>query len=266
MKNTLTNIKRYLDILLISQYYEWKSDLIYRLQFVISILQTFLYVILNFVFITVIYSVSNGIAGWNYYQLLMFSASAGIITALIAYFVSTNGISDALKYGYFDVLLTKPYNPLFLLIARSQSLTQTSSIFWNIILFSYAAYHLSLGLSGLIPFVVFLLLGGIVFSSFIIFLVTLSYKVFTTSRWVSRIQSLVTSIGSYPLTIYGVIGVLIFTLAIPIGLATYYPVQVFMGRINYQSFVLILILEIVFIVIFSRLFTELLKSYTSAMG
>jgi ABC-type uncharacterized transport system permease subunit len=111
---------------------------------------------------------------------------------------------------------------------------------------------LALGLAVLITFMVIFSLGV--------------YRLMRSANWTHSMINIFNEFASYPLTIYGVLGIFVLSFIIPVGIATYYPVAIFSGKLGISTLAGMAAVSIVFIYIFKKLFYMELKNYTSAHG
>jgi ABC-2 type transport system permease protein len=263
----LSKIKRYIKIHINSLKYDWLAFTVYRTQAVIWGLVILLSSISGVVTISVIYNISNGINGWNYYQVLMLVGLTNMMAGMFHYF-GLDGIPNKLRNGGFDQMLVKPYNPIgMLLLFRPQS-PNIITILTGFGIFATSAYFLNLGV---INILVILLLFFIGVATFIMFMLTL-YLVFYVltkgkSQWLRTLSLYIGgTASSYPLNIFGTTLMILFTIVLPVGLATYYPAGFVFGKISLETLLLLIIFEIISIVVYYKLSKWLLTKYTSAGG
>ncbi len=257
---------RNLDVLARSQIYEWKSFLAYRAQALLAVSESLVNMVLSFVFISIIYGVSQGIAGWSYYQLLSLVALMGAASSAVWYVMHPDSIMDTLRSGFFDTYLTKPYGPVFYLLARQANPYSFFYGAWYLLLFAYAASHAQFSLSAAVLFVVLVVLGLAALCAVVLFLEVASYRLFTRARWLSRLLDFASNAGQYPLGIFGGIGVFALTILVPVGLAAFYPASVLFHGSSATGVLQLAALDIVIAAAFYAASRRLLKGYTSSMG
>ena len=261
LKRSFRNIR----VFLLMQWYAAKEVFAYRISTSFTMVAIAFGPLMNFVFITVIYSVSSGIGGWSYYQLLLLSGVASLISSMAWYFASPWTLVNLMKQGGLDIYLTRPYPP-YLSILSLGSIYSASSAFTSIAIISYALANSSISLIPAIEFFVAIAFGLAAFISFLLVLTMILYSLFKSARWTQNLMNVFSEFSTYPLTIYGVMGVFIFSLLVPIGIATYYPVAIIYGKTGTLTFFAIVAFAIVLIAFFRMLFERYLKNYTSAIG
>lgn len=103
----------------------WVREAVYRVNFLTAIVTDLVWIGVEFLLFTVIYSNVGTLAGWTqpqvYFFLGIFFASDAIFTT----FFQRNfwNFSDLVNKGELDILLTKPVHPLFLALSRWINLT-----------------------------------------------------------------------------------------------------------------------------------------------
>ncbi|MDE1828643.1 MAG: ABC-2 family transporter protein, partial [Candidatus Micrarchaeota archaeon] len=158
----IEKIRRDLHLLLLFQAYTWRIAMAYRVQYMFWFINYMLQAVMTFIFITIVYQVSNGIGGWSYPQMMLLSSVTIIVLGTTKYLIDIGWVGQNLINGNFDTVLTKPipsYLTFFISTNSSGALGGTIS---GIVLFAYAASQLSFGLLGIAEFAVMISLGLIV--------------------------------------------------------------------------------------------------------
>lgn len=252
-------------VFLAMQLYAWKEVLAYRASAIFLLLAIAVGPILNFIFITVIYSVSSGIAGWSYYQLLFLSTMSSFIISMLNYFSSPRAIVALMRQGGLDIYLTRPYSPYLSSLALG-SIYSLSGAFTSVAIIAYALLNIGPSAASLLEFVVVTAFGLAAIISFMMVFTMVVYSLMRSARWAGNLMNVFGEFSSYPLQIYSIIGVFVFSLLIPIGLAIYYPAEILLGRVNAWVSLAIVLFEVVLIYVFRKAFYHYLKNYTSAIG
>ncbi len=260
------DLKRNLMLMLSTQLYEWRSIAAYRAQLLVNALFSAVNIIVVVVFIAVIYQVSAGFSGWTFYQLLLLASTAGMAGGLLTYVIDISYISDLLMNGDLDTVITKPFDPAFHLFAIGGNRYAIFTVLSSLVVFIYAALNSHFAPAGIAVFLLLFVFGLAAMMMFCLFLTALSYAAFTSSRFVENVVTYMFGAGSYPLSIYGLVGTVILTIALPIGLAIYFPAEAFFGKIDPTVGVVVFAVELAFIGISYLGFGRLLRRYTSALG
>ncbi|MCL5011415.1 MAG: ABC-2 family transporter protein [Candidatus Marsarchaeota archaeon] len=262
----LGSIKKNFNIILSSQRYNWLSFLIYREQSAVWLLVFSFSSLAGFINISVIYNISNGIPGWNYYQLLALSGLSNLMINIVWYFISPGRVVWHMRNGNFDQILTKPCNPLVLTLSRYGEQSAIGGVAGAIILIAYSLSHVQLSI---LPFIEALLLfsiGAITFVFFVLFIAVLSYVLFKAGQYLNWFISIANHASQYPLPVYGVLGTVLLTIVIPVGFASFYSAQAIFSTINPPSAFLIFILSILLSYLLYKTSFWLLNFYSSGGG
>ena len=251
---------------LTAQYYQWKSLFIYRLQAVIWMVYGSFSVINAYIAVTVIYNVSSGIAGWTYYQVLMLAAVTSILMNIVIYLIDAGNLIWRMRSGAIDPYLTKPYSQLMVIMSNFSNNEQLVGIVSGMALFAYAASQTYIGLQSLAGFIILFALGSVAVVLFFLALSVLAYHIFKSGMFIGRMMNLASSVGRFPLTVYGLVGQAIFSILIPVGLAYFYPSQVFFGRFSAPGFALVAAAALLLAYASRKLFYRLMRGYTSGQG
>ncbi len=261
----MENIRKYIIIFALQQLYDWKDRLQYRMQFAVFVAYSSLVPITSYVFVTVLYSVSGGIPGWSYYQLMFLTSVNNTAIAVLYYLFSIRGTYDKLKKGDLDIYLTKPV-PIVISLLSPGNKYFIASVLGGIVLMVYTILHLSFTPIELIAFVLALAAGNIAYLFFLLFFVFAWYKWFTAGYWMANMNDIITDAGTWPLSIFGIFGAFVLTVMLPIGVAVYFPALIFTGKVSALTYIAIIFVAISLAAIFYKLFKIALSSYNSAAG
>ena len=77
----------------------WKSFLIYRWQAFVWLFANLLVILNRVVAITVIYTVSSGIPGWSYFQVLALSSITTMMFGFVDYMIAPWDVAQRLRRG-----------------------------------------------------------------------------------------------------------------------------------------------------------------------
>lgn len=245
---------------------KWKTFLTYRTQAALWIFAEAITIINSIVAITVIYTVSSGIPGWSYFQVLALSGIAAMMLNSAQYLMNPWDIVNRLRIGELDMWFTKPYGYLTILFSGFGSVIAFTSTISGLGLFLYSVAQLHIPIVQLLYFIPLFLTGTIAFIMFYFMLTMISYYFLKSAQFVGQMEDVLSNAGRYPLSVYGVIGQLIFTIAIPIGIAYYYPAEALFGFLGTEGIIAALVLSIVIILVSRKIIYAVLKSYSSGGG
>ncbi len=261
----LSKLQQMLKIFLIRQKYDWNELLQYRFQFIVYLAYAVLQPIITLVFISTIYGVSNGIAGWSYFQLLFLAALSGLTTSLFQYFVEPQRIFNDITRGGLDKYMTKPFSVFLSLLSYGNKLV-VANMLGNISLLVYCMLNLQFTLLQLALLAVAVAAGTTAFIIFMMAFIFNWHKYFTGGWWISTLAEMAQNAAYWPISIFGTFGYIILTILIPIGLAVFVPAAIFTGKISIVTYALFVVVSLLAIYIFHGLYRKGLAGYNSAAG
>ncbi len=265
MNTTKNKTVRNLYMFMVNQAYSWKEVLAYRQQFISYLFYAMLAPLTTLVFVSVIYGVSNGIAGWSYYQLLLLSSTGTLVSSAVSYLINVRDTFEQLLRGGIDVFLTKPYPVILVIFSRGTKFT-LASILGSVAVIGYAMSNITATPLSVIEYVLMVAIGSITMAMFILAMVLTWYKRFMNGNWLKSFSDLIFNFGGMPLGIYGLVGTILFTVMIPVGIAVYYPAELLIGRLGSSEFALFVMLALVFLYALNKYIGRQLNSYNSAAG
>jgi ABC-2 type transport system permease protein len=228
----------------------WKEILIYRLQTAVWLVGSIFSTIAGFVIVTVIYGVSAGIPGWSYFQLLALTSIANIAGGFLAYYVSIYSMVGKMRNGGIDMMLTKPVNPVIYIIMLFASQQSAPTIASGTLMLAYSLYNLHIALLPLLAFIPAFGLGALAIVLFGLSFGLVLYVIFKEGRFGYWLLDSLQQATNYPLKIYGGLGVTVFTLFIPFGIAVFYPAELLLSKISYPYLFAVIGFELLLIAIF----------------
>ena len=260
----IDSIKYYL----INQVYAWKSFFVYRAQSLLWLFDSAFTGIFSFITMTVIYNVSSGFPGWNYYQMLILSSTVVMVIDAIVYNVNSWGIIRSMRRGMLDMHMVRPYGLATIMISTQSGGAKTliSGFATGLAIFAYAALMLHLSLAYVITFLGIVAIGTYALMMFLLMLTVLSYYLFKSGMFVNRLIDTLSVVGSYPLSVFGTIIMLLFSIIVPIGIAVYYPAELMFGKINVAFSIAIILFSLAVAFVSYKLFYVLMRHYTSGGG
>ncbi len=262
LSNIIRNSKFYLS----NQKYEWMSIFTYRTQAISWMLLAGLGTVGIFISISVIYTVSNGLPGWTYFQLLTLSAMTEISTGLIWYILNPHRIVTSMRDGEIDQLLLKPYNPIIVLLTKYGYKYMIGTVISGLVLFIYALSNIKFNMSILLVYIPIYIVGMIA-SIFAILAITLaSYVKFKSGNYLNLGIILAQEAARYPVNIYGIIGIVLLSIIIPAAFTSFFPALILFGKVNYIFAGLMILISSILAIIFYTASTHLIKHYESGGG
>ncbi|MCL4371887.1 ABC-2 family transporter protein [Candidatus Marsarchaeota archaeon] len=262
----LESVSRNLKMYYASQKILWKDIAIYRTQFAVWIFVFMLSTVASVVTITIIYDVSSGVAGWSYYQMLVVSSLANMMIGMVLYNISPQRLAKTMRNGQFDQHILKPYNPVFTMLSLYGTKTSIGSVISGALVFGYAAYMAGVSAIGILGIIIIFALGVVSLTMFLLMITLISYTLFNSAGYMQWVANIASRAAQYPLTIYGLPGILLFTVGLPVGLAAFYPSALVFGKISPISIVLVVVIEAFTVAVYYYACKWLVKKYRSGGG
>lgn len=210
-------------------------DMTFRSNFIIEVLSSMSWMVMNLGFYTLIYQYTQEIAGWEKYQFFVFISTTMFINSLVQAFFMPNAqeLSELVRTGGLDFALLKPIDTQFLISLRKISWSSFGNFLIAGILLAYSLTRIE-G-AGPSPWAVVLYPMYVVSGVLILYSVMITLA--ATSIWLGRNQSLydfwfyITNFSRYPMEIYGgsMLGQTlrgVFTWVIPILVVINVPAQI----------------------------------------
>jgi ABC-2 type transport system permease protein len=263
MKSILRNMKMYHKLNLMG----WKEILIYRLQTLVWFMGSIFSTITGFVIVTVIYSVSSGITGWSYFQLLALTSIANMAGGFLAYYFAPYMTISKMRNGGIDMMLTKPVDPVLYTIMLFTSPETAPTIASGALMLAYSLYHLQIAPLAFLMFISTFALGILAIILFGLSFTMVLYIIFREGKFGYSFITSLENATNYPLRIYGEIGAALFTVVVPFGVAIFYPAELLLGKISSPFVVAIIGFEILLIFLFYKFsLWAITNKYTSGGG
>lgn len=206
--------------------------LAYRLNFLLSMLISLGFNVLFPLVTILIYSSGAGFPGWDFYEVLLiqsvYTLSLGLASIMFSGVLWTT--MQHIREGSFEVVLLKPLDPLFFLVASNFDPGSAGLVLGGGIMF-----WVSLANAGPVPLSsipLFLLLfaaGFAVMAGMQMIMAATSFKWVGNSR-IPEIFDSVMTFGKYPINIFPPIIKGISTFLIPVGMIGFFPASALLGR------------------------------------
>ncbi|AIQ17212.1 hypothetical protein H70357_11500 [Paenibacillus sp. FSL H7-0357] len=235
-------MKRYLDIYRQCMYSALQSAVAYRMNFIISSLITLVGNILFPLVTLLIYRAGTSFPGWSLFEVLLiqsvFTMSSGLSSLIFGGVLWTT--MSHVREGSFEVILMKPLNPLFFIIATTFSTESVGLFLGGVSLFIFSAMHV-----GAIPVLFWLQFAGMfiagtaVLAGLSLMMAAMSFKWVGNSR-ISELADSVLHIGKYPLPIFPKAVQALATMIIPVGMVGFFPASALLGRVHASDFAAVL--------------------------
>lgn len=210
-----------------------RSQMEYRLDFVILLLMGIAYQSSGFAFIWVVLKQFNTIDGWTFHQLAFLYALR--LLAHVAWYLPFNQIGEfdgIVREGTFDQILVRPMNPLLQVVTNGFRINILGDLVLSAALFIYAANVATVDFSPLhVLYLIAAVIGGALAEGAVVLAVaTLAFRFLQTWAASYLADNVYLLFGSYPIRIFGSATAWLFTWIVPVAFVAYVPSSVLLGK------------------------------------
>ena len=210
-----------------------RGQLQYRASFLLQIGATFVSLFAEFVAILILFNTFPDLAGWSVGEIALLYGLVSIALGLVDMFGSGfEHVSALVKSGEFDRLLVRPVSPFLQVLASEVQLRRLGRICQGLVTLGLATRWVDIAWT---PQHLGIALGAIL-STAVVFLTVWVISA-ATCFWTieqSEVQNIFTyggaELASYPLHIYNRAMQFVFLYIVPLGLTTYYPALIILGK------------------------------------
>lgn len=248
----MKEIYRYLRITYVFIQKAIKEKVINRGAFLINCVSQAMDYAVTFILMWIMISAFEDMDGWNAYEVMLlyaFSLFSYGIAGTFFYRIMHN-LPLQIKMGTFDDVLVKPVKVLPYLISSNFMCNYIAHISLSILVmvFSFRQLKIQLSILFLLKVIEILFMGGIIYSSFFLFVAGISFF-FISNNALANVMFFFREISFYPISIFPKIIQVIVTVFIPYGFINYYPLRdllrkkdlIFQGNIsNFGYFISVL--------------------------
>jgi ABC-2 type transport system permease protein len=241
--------------------------MMFRWNFVIRVCTEIVWLGLYVVFVEVLFSHINILAGWTKYEMLLLFGTSHIVSQMFEglFFVNCIELPESIRTGNMDFFLIKPINSQFLISTRFIDLGAITNIFIGFILVGYSWMHLSypLTISSLLIYLVLILNGMVIYYSIMFMLMTISFWTIRGEGMISvYFQS--TNFARQPAEIYRGMLKLFLTFVFPMLVVVNFPVKAILNLLSGWMVVYGLIAGLVLLYASHKFWSYAVKDYRSA--
>lgn len=217
------------------------------------------------VFIVSLFQFTETIGGYTRYEVLLFFLTFNVLDVGSQFFF--RGIyvfRNQVKQGHFDMTLTKPISPLFLIFSRIIDFLDLLFLIPVVALLAYVIQHIpTITASGIFLYGIFLIFSCLLILA--IHILSAAVIVYTQESdnvfWLYRETM---TIGRLPPTIFSGTIQWFFVYIIPIIIIVAYPVRALLNEIVWQDICIAGIMTILFLGISLFIWKLCLRAYASA--
>lgn len=231
-------MKRYFNVYKQCMYSAFRASAAYRMNFIVSCFITLVGNVLFPLVTLLIYRSGASFPGWSLFEVLLvqsvFTMSSGLSSLIFGGVLWTT--MSHIREGSFEVILLKPLNPLFFIIATTFSPDSIGVFVGGITLFVISIAHVgTISLLSLLQFVILFFAGTAVMAGISLMMAAMSFKWVGNSR-IGELADSVLHFGKYPLPIFPKTIQAIITMVIPVGMVGFFPASALLGRINLADY------------------------------
>lgn len=234
-------MKRYFCLyrMLVAQHFKILME--YRIDFIVGAFAAIFRQIFSILFIWVIFSITPSINGWSFYEVTFLYGLMSLSIGLSQIFFD-NFWSFSVHYisnGQFDILLLRPMNSLFQIIAEKIEQEGIGELIIGIFIFTTSIHHLSMdfGLKEFLFAVLFSVSGALIISSVVCITCVMNFWFIRGTVFMWAVHSCLEMV-KFPVSIFNRIIKIILTLVIPYAFVSFYPANHFIDK-GYTQFSLL---------------------------
>jgi ABC-2 type transport system permease protein len=242
-------------------------DLEYRANFIFAIVMSVFEVIWSAGAALVLYSFTDEIGGWSFYQTLvvvgLLFIAFGLLDGLV--WPSVIELQNHIQKGTLDFVLTKPFNSQLHATLRRYRLDRFANLIAGFVLITYALAQLRAtpDATQIALFALLVLSGLLILYGALTLLVTIAFWAVETDAFGEVIFALL-EIGRYPASALPEPVRAIVTFIIPIALITTVPAEVLLGKLTSTPIYLSVLLAALLLFLSHRFWNFAVRHYSSA--
>jgi ABC-2 type transport system permease protein len=210
-----------------------RGQMVHRANFTIMVVSGLVYQCTGFVFIWVVISRFQGLAGWSLGEVAFLYGirllAHGVYGLL---FYGLHRISNAVRRGELDRVLVRPLPALPQLLTERANVSGLGDLLGGVILFAVANTLVAVDWSA--PAIAYLLLavagGCLVEAALRLAIGALAFRFLEIGSLSFLVDQLISTFGNYPMRIYGGAAQLVLTFVLPVAFVAYFPASVLLGR------------------------------------
>ncbi len=256
----LTEAKNQIKVIFLSIKYNIMRQMTNKVTFITNVL----FMILNnasfIIQWIILFNLKDEIGGYTIREVvLLWGIASGTFGFAHIMFDKAFEISDLIVNGKLDTFLVQPKN-VFLSVITSNS--RVSAI--GDLAYGYICLILyGITIKNFVLFTLFLITGGIISTSFVSILGSLSFWLTRGDIIADSLNNTMINFATYPGSIFkGVVKIILYTL-IPVGIANYIPVDIIIN-FNLKNLIIVLLFTVFIATLALFIFNKGLKRYSSS--
>jgi ABC-2 type transport system permease protein len=210
-----------------------RSQLEYRLDFVLLMVMGIAYQSSGLAFIWVVLARFHTVGGWGFHELVFLYALR--LLAHVVWYVPFNQVDyvdSMVRDGTFDQVLVRPLNPLVQVMTRKFSINILGDVTLCVVLFSYAVTTAPIDFSPLrVLYMTLAVIGGALCEGAVVLAATsAAFKAVQIWPLLYLVDNTYLMFGSYPMRIFGAVANWMFTWLVPVAFVAYVPASTLLDR------------------------------------
>lgn len=262
-------MKRYLNIYIALLKINLASLIIYRANFINSLISSVSWGVFSILSILLLTSKTTQVYSWSQGEIILLTAMYSIFIGIFHTIFSRNieKIPELVDRGYFDLILIKPVDSQFLSSVRYFNYTSISRVVVGIIalIFILVKYNISFSMSNLPIYIILSIFGlGILYN--IWFMITTLSFWFTQLNNIHQLMFTIANISRFPPEAFSKIMGYTFLFILPITLIIVSPVKALTDTLSLYDVIAPFVFFICLTILTRKFWLYGLKHYGSAGG
>jgi len=210
-----------------------RGELEYRANFLIMVLMGIVYQCTGFVFIWVVLSHFQAIAGWTLGEVAFLYGLRLVMHALNA--LITGGLYSIewqVRDGDFDRYLVRPTPPLLQLLCQRVHISVFGDLLGGLALFVAASSLVAVDwtASALLYLALAIVGGALIEMALRVLFSALAFRSLSANAFMLLLDTVFSNFSNYPLKIFGSVLEFLLTFGVPLAFMAYFPAAVLLGR------------------------------------
>ena len=210
-----------------------RGQMVHRANFAIMVLSGLVYQGTGFVFIWVVISRFEGLAGWSLGEVAFLYGLRLLAHGVYGlFFNGLQRIGYAVRRGELDRVLTRPMPALPQLLTERLHVSGIGDLLGGVLLFLSANSLVGIDWSPLsVAYAVLAVAGGcLVEAALRLAIAALAFRYLEMGALSNLVDTLIGNLGNYPMRIYGAAAQIALTFLLPVAFVAYFPAAVLLGR------------------------------------
>lgn len=267
----MSQILRYIKIYFVLFNNQLKVTMMYRVSFFVQLFVEFGYISGRILFVFILYSQVDSIAGWDENELLFLMGLNTISSELLLgafAILNLRELPEMIKDGKIDLTLLKPMNSLFSLSLGRPYVSSFISAISGVVFMLIALVHLDIDISllGLIGGLIVFIFGHVIGYCLLVLASLLSFIFINATTSERLMEVLILSFKINPHNIYQGYVKFVLWFIVPVVFMASIPADMIMHGLNIDYVLISFVLSLAFLIVTVKIWNLAIRSYTSAGG